>query len=134
MPSSDSWGNQPSYTFSAAEMRWPEVIEAIKAQQGKQVDFSQLDWNTKCEILRSNPVTVRRLFEKRVNALMTHLILSPAQPIGEVEDYFYRVEFQARGSPHIHIFGSKTPPNLENTLKIMFMNLLIATSHAKCLT
>ncbi|KAE8277867.1 hypothetical protein D5F01_LYC24092 [Larimichthys crocea] len=34
---------------------------------------------------------------------MTNLILSPAQPIGEVEDYFYRVEFQARGSPHIHL-------------------------------
>ncbi|KAE8291444.1 hypothetical protein D5F01_LYC11049 [Larimichthys crocea] len=25
------------------------------------------------------------------------------EPIGEVEDYFYRVEFQARGSPHIHL-------------------------------
>ena len=45
-------------TFSAAEMRWPEVIEAVKAQQGEQVDFSQLDWNAKCEIFRSNPVTV----------------------------------------------------------------------------
>ncbi|XP_027146424.1 uncharacterized protein LOC109138373 isoform X2 [Larimichthys crocea] len=90
-------------TFSAAEMRWPEVIEAVKAQQGEQVDFSQLDWNAKCDILRSNPVTVMRLFEKRVDALMTDLILSPAQPIGEVEDYFYRVEFQARGSPHIHL-------------------------------
>ncbi|KAE8291439.1 ATP-dependent DNA helicase PIF1 [Larimichthys crocea] len=90
-------------TFSAAEMRWPEVIEAVKAQQGEHVDFSQLDWNAKCDILRSNPVTVMRLFEKRVDALMTNLILSPAQPIGEVEDYFYRVEFQARGSPHIHL-------------------------------
>uniref|UniRef100_A0A8C4HPS9 ATP-dependent DNA helicase n=1 Tax=Dicentrarchus labrax TaxID=13489 RepID=A0A8C4HPS9_DICLA len=90
-------------TFSAAEMRWPEVIEAVKAQQGEQVDFSQLDWNAKCDILRSNPVTVMRLFEKRVDALMTDLIRSPAQPIGEVEDYFYRVEFQARGSPHIHL-------------------------------
>lgn len=26
-------------TFSAAEMRWPEVIEAIKTQQGEEVDF-----------------------------------------------------------------------------------------------
>ena len=23
-------------------------------------------------------------------------------PIGEIADYFYRVEFQQRGSPHIH--------------------------------
>ncbi|XP_069378951.1 uncharacterized protein [Paralichthys olivaceus] len=89
-------------TFSAAEMRWPEFIEVIKAQQGESVDFSQLDWNAKCDILRSNPVTVMRMFEKRVDALM-NLILSDAQPIGQVEDYFYRVEFQARGSPHIHL-------------------------------
>uniref|UniRef100_A0A8C1ZIB2 ATP-dependent DNA helicase n=1 Tax=Cyprinus carpio TaxID=7962 RepID=A0A8C1ZIB2_CYPCA len=102
-------------TFSAAEMRWPEVITAIKAQQGEEVVFSELDWTTKCEILRSNPVTVMRMFEKRVDALMTHLLLSPAQPIGEVEDYFYRVEFQARGSPHIHLLAwVKGAPEFEN--------------------
>ncbi|CAM4556297.1 unnamed protein product [Leuciscus chuanchicus] len=98
---------------SAAEMRWPEVITAIKAQQGEHVDFSELDWTTKCEILRSNPVTVMRMFEKRVDALMTHLLLSPAQPIGKVEDYFYRVEFQARGSPHIHLVWIKDAPEFE---------------------
>ncbi|KAJ8367170.1 hypothetical protein AAFF_G00324490 [Aldrovandia affinis] len=84
-------------------MRWPEFIEVIKAQQGEEGDFSGLDWNEKCEILRSNPVTVMRMFEKRVDALMTDLILSPAQPISPVEDYLFRVEFQARGSPHIHM-------------------------------
>ncbi|XDV19594.1 hypothetical protein PO909_025040 [Leuciscus waleckii] len=94
-------------------MRWPEVITAIKAQQGEHVDFSELDWTTKCEILRSNPVTVMRMFEKRVDALMTHLLLSPAQPIGKVEDYFYRVEFQARGSPHIHLVWIKDAPEFE---------------------
>ncbi|XP_074549060.1 uncharacterized protein LOC141807175 [Halichoeres trimaculatus] len=91
-------------TFSAAEMRWPEVIEVIKAQQGQTLgDISALDWKAKCDVLRSNPVTVMRMFEKRVDSLMADLILSPARPIGEVEDYFYRVEFQARGSPHIHM-------------------------------
>lgn len=34
---------------------------------------------------------------------MTSLILSPAKHISQVEDYFYPVEFQARGSPHIHM-------------------------------
>ncbi|XP_047213329.1 uncharacterized protein LOC124863125 [Girardinichthys multiradiatus] len=102
-------------TFSAAEMRWPEVIEAIKAQHGEQVNFSELDWNTKCDILRSNPVTVMRMFSKRVDALFTDLILSPAQPIGPVEDYFYRVEFQARGSPHIHsVIWIKDAPEMED--------------------
>ncbi|XP_037127750.1 uncharacterized protein LOC119134799 [Syngnathus acus] len=85
-------------TFSAAEMRWEEVITAIKAQQGEVVNFAELDWATKCEILRSNPVTTMRMFDKRVEALFRDLILSPAR----VVDYFYRLEFQHRGSPHIH--------------------------------
>uniref|UniRef100_A0A3B1IIS5 ATP-dependent DNA helicase n=1 Tax=Astyanax mexicanus TaxID=7994 RepID=A0A3B1IIS5_ASTMX len=101
-------------TFSAAEMRWPEVITAIKAQQGESVDFSALDWSEKCEILRSNPVTAMRMFEKRVEALM-NLIQSPAQPIGHVVDFFYRVEFQQRGSPHIHcLFWVNGAPEFEN--------------------
>ncbi|XP_049340466.1 uncharacterized protein LOC111190042 [Astyanax mexicanus] len=101
-------------TFSAAEMRWPEVITAIKAQQGESVDFSALDWSEKCEILRSNPVTAMRMFEKRVEALM-NLIQSPAQPIGQIADFFFRIEFQQRGSPHIHcLFWVKGAPEFEN--------------------
>lgn len=101
-------------TFSAAEMRWPEVIEVIKAQQGERVTFSELDWKAKCDVLRSNPVTVMRMFAKRVDALMTGLLMSPAKPIGEVKDFFYRVEFQARGSPHIHaLVWIKDAPEFE---------------------
>ena len=28
--------------------------------------------------------------------------MSVSNPIGKIIDYFYRVEFQQRGSPHIH--------------------------------
>ncbi|XP_073808479.1 uncharacterized protein [Danio rerio] len=102
-------------TFSAAEMRWPEVITAIKTQQRETVNFCDLEWSEKCEILRSNPVTAMRMFEKRVEALMRDLIMSPAQPIGEVIDFFYRVEFQLRGSPHIHcLFWVKDAPEFEH--------------------
>ena len=65
-------------TFSAAEMRWKEVITAIKTQQGEQVTFDELDWSSKCDILRSNPVTTMRMFDKRVEAPFRDLILSPA--------------------------------------------------------
>lgn len=88
-------------------MRWPEIIEAIKKQQGEIVTATELDWTTKCDILRSNPVTVIRMFEKTVEA--------PAQPIGEVVDYFYRVEFQARGSAHIYcLFWIKDAPKFDD--------------------
>ncbi|XP_024120187.1 uncharacterized protein LOC112141313 [Oryzias melastigma] len=89
-------------TVSAAEMRWPEVIQAIKRQQGEEVNFEALNWTEKTDILRSNPVTTMRMFEKRVEALFRDLILSAAQILGRVIDFFFRVEYQNRGSPHIH--------------------------------
>ena len=39
---------------------------------------------------------------------------APSKPIGEVVDYFWRVEFQLRGSPHIHsLWSVKDAPNLQ---------------------
>ena len=29
--------------------------------------------------------------------------MSNAAPLGEIEDWFYRVEYQQRGSPHVHM-------------------------------
>lgn len=43
-------------------------------------------------------------FERRFDALMKHVLLKGIQPLGKITDYFARVEFQNRGSPHIHMF------------------------------
>ena len=114
-------------TFSCAELsRWPETIETILKQEGKEADFQTLDFAKKCEILRSNPVTAVRMFYHRVNALMKDLIKSPAEPIGKVTDSFYRVEFQQRGAPHIHclfwvenapVYGQSSSEDIEGFVK-----------------
>lgn len=97
-------------SFSAADRRWPEIDEAILEQQGKPIPDT-IDWETHCKIIASNPVTATRMFEHRVQSFINHVILSPAQPIGHVIDYFYRVEFQQRGWPHIHcLFWVKDAP------------------------
>ncbi|KAJ7983540.1 hypothetical protein DPEC_G00376950 [Dallia pectoralis] len=91
------------------EFRWPEVITAIKAQQGQQVDFAELDWAENVTFSEANPVTTMRMFDKRIDALMTQLLLGPAQPIGEVIDYFYRVEFQAEEPSYtLSLLGSRS--------------------------
>ena len=99
-------------TFSCAELsRWPEVIEAIIEQEGKTIDFESLTWQEKCAIIRKNPVTAVRMFDHRVKAFIKDIICGPSNPIGEVVDYFYRVEFQQRGAPHIHcLFWIKDAP------------------------
>ena len=89
-------------TFSAADMRWSDIITAIALQNGRVIDFSKLDWQEKCEILKSNPVTAARMFDHRVQNFIRDVLKSNEQPIGKITDFFYRVEFQARGSPHVH--------------------------------
>ena len=32
-----------------------------------------------------------------------HFLMSSAAPLGKIADWFYRVEYQQRGSPHIHM-------------------------------
>lgn len=38
-----------------------------------------------------------------MQAFISDVLKSPLAPLGNVLDYFYRVEFQQRGSPHIHM-------------------------------
>ena len=100
-------------SFSAAGFRWPDIINAILKQQGDKRQAENLDWTEKSRVLKSNPVTVARMFDHRFHIFLRDVILSPAKPIGHVIDYFYRVEFQQRGSPHMHcLFWVKDAPKL----------------------
>ena len=46
-----------------------------------------------------------------VQNLIHNFLKSNEMPLGEIVDYFYRVEFQQRGSPHIHaLFWIKDAP------------------------
>ena len=43
-----------------------------------------------------------------------HILKGSGSPIGEVVDYFWRIEFQLRGSPHVHsLWWVKDAPNLQ---------------------
>ncbi|XP_062587579.1 uncharacterized protein LOC134249219 [Saccostrea cucullata] len=101
-------------SFSAAEFRWDEIIGSILHHDNDPRSPSDLDWSEKSEILRSNPVTVARMFEHRFHMFQRHVILSPSKPIGNVIDYFVRVEFQQRGSPHMHcLYWVENPPKID---------------------
>ena len=43
------------------------------------------------------------IFLLKTLQFITNFLLSKAQPLGNISDWFYRVEYQQRGSPHIHI-------------------------------
>ena len=102
-------------SFSAAETRWIHLIKIL----GRLLDnkdytddeVTQMTWQKKSELIQKDPVTCARNFEHMVQLFVHDFIKSSCQPIGEVIDFFYRVEFQQRGSPHIHgLFWIKNAP------------------------
>ncbi|XP_052441444.1 uncharacterized protein LOC127981121 [Carassius gibelio] len=102
-------------SFSSADMRWPEMLNTIIKQEGKQINVDELDWSEKCGLIRRNPVTAARMFDHRWHCFLKDVIMSPAKPIGKIKDYFYRVEFQQRGSPHVHcLFWVEDAPKLND--------------------
>ena len=95
-------------SFSANDLHWSELIITL----GKLVDHKDytedvstdsLSWETRSRLVQTDPVTCVRHFDHRVSQFIQTVLKSPNSPLGKMEDYFYRVEFQHRGSPHIHM-------------------------------
>jgi hypothetical protein len=105
-------------TFSAADRRWIEIDNAILVSQGKPPmtaeQHKNMTWEDHCNIIMSNPAAAAKMFQQKVHTFIKDVILSQANPIGQVEDYYYRTEFQQRGWPHIHmILWVKDAPKLD---------------------
>ena len=95
-------------SFSANDLHWSELIVTL----GNLVDNTDytddvlrdsLSWETRSRLVQSDPVTCVRHFDHRISQFIQTVLKSPNSPLGVMEDYFYRVEFQQRGSPHIHM-------------------------------
>jgi len=61
-----------------------------------------MDWSTKCNYLKRNPVTVARQIDHVFRQLWGKVILSGMHPIGQILNYDDRREFQNRGVEHFH--------------------------------
>ena len=66
-------------------------------------DIEELTWQEKTKLVQKDPVTCSRYFDHRVQEFLNIILKSNCEPIGKLRDFFYRVEFQHCGSPHIHM-------------------------------
>lgn len=92
-------------TLSCADLRWPELFQIIAKMQRKKMTIEELDalsYNERCQMLNTNPVIVAKHFQYRVETFFKEVLLSKANPIGKIVYYALRIEFQMRGSPHLH--------------------------------
>ena len=87
-------------SFSSAETQWVHLLRIL----GQLVDNTTFfNWEDRCRLIQSDPVTCARHFDYQINQFLTHFLLSSSEPLGKISDWFYRVEYQQRGSPHIHM-------------------------------
>ncbi|CAF1481213.1 unnamed protein product [Adineta ricciae] len=89
-------------TLSCADMRWKEFLDVIARNSGEEVKevYSFLE---KANLIRKNPVIAARMFERRFQVFMKKFVKGGAYCLGEVIDWFARIEMQMRGSPHAHM-------------------------------
>ena len=103
-------------TLTADDMNWPDLLYVLAKRAGMDIsveDVDSLSSEQKRELLCSDPVTTARHFSQRFQKFIGFM-KSSSKPIGEVVDYFWRVEFQLRGSPHVHsLWWVKDAPDLQ---------------------
>lgn len=97
-------------TLSANEIGWPDLLKLLHTlahgREGTQEFIaSELSFIEKSSLINNDAVTCAIYFNKLVNVIMTILQSKKFSPFGKyrVINYFKRIEFQHRGSPHAHI-------------------------------
>ena len=92
-------------TLLCADLRWPKLFQIIARTNGKNMtdeEVEALSYDERCRLLNLNPVIVAKHFQYRVETFFTEILLANANPIGKIVYYALRIEFQMRGSPHLH--------------------------------
>ena len=107
-------------SLSAADTRWTDLLKMLaKLNNGisyTDKDIEGLTWQEKTKLVQRDPVTCSRYFDHRVQEFLNAILKSNCEPIGKLRDFFYRVEFQQRGSPHIHMLvWIENAPTLEKS-------------------
>ena len=102
-------------SLSAADTKWPELLQSLgKIVDGRLYtldDINAMSFTDKTRLVNSDPVTCARYFDRRFQFFLKHIIYKSPHPLGPITDHFYRIEFQHRGSPHVHmiLFSESAP-------------------------
>ena len=105
-------------SLSAADTRLTDLLRVLaKLNDGiesSEKEIDEMTWQEKTKLVQKDPVTCSRYFNHRVQEFLNIIIKTDCKPVGIVKDYFYRAEFQQRGSPHIHmLIWIENAPTLE---------------------
>ena len=119
------------FNLSAADLHWPEIVQAVAKQWGRQLsrdDVLKMPIAERSKCLCQNPLMSSHMFPHRVESFFTKYLLSSAQPLGHITDYVIKIEFQMHGSPHAHcLLWCRMHQRLIEIQMKLFVHLLINT-------
>ena len=126
-------------SLSAADTKWTELLRSIyiSIHQKKKTDdeIDNMPWFDKCELISKDPATCARYFNNKVQKFVKHILKSPYSPFGILTTSFHRVEFQQRGSPHIHgLLWIKNAPHYDKDSDnqiIQYIDSIISCSYTE---
>ncbi len=87
------------FTFSCAEYKWSDMLEYLHFMNEELENVKKIRVSKLCV---EDPISVSNHFYRRWQLLLHKVIMDANGPVGEVEHFFWRIEYQARGAPHIH--------------------------------
>ncbi|KAK3926417.1 THAP domain-containing protein 11 [Frankliniella fusca] len=81
-------------TLSAADMHWPFLFKLLAPHE----DPETMSEYKRRELIQQNPLIVDEFFLTRVETFLQEVLA----PKYKVKDFWFRIEYQHRGSPHLH--------------------------------
>ena len=121
-------------TLSCADLRWSELFHIIARTKGMNLTDERveaLSYNERCSMLNLNPVITAKHFQYKVETFFTEILLTSANPIGKIVYYALRIEFQMRGSPHLHaLIWTSDCPKLTHENKQDYIEFIDKHVHA----
>ena len=115
-------------TLSCADLRWPELFQIVARTQGRDIseeEVEALSYVERCQMLNANPVVTAKHFQHRVETFFSEVLLSESNPIGKITYYALRIEFQMRGSPHLHaLIWTSDCPKLASETKNAYVKFI----------
>src|SRR3954469_20790644 len=89
------------FTFSAADLHWPELHKLMPVDEISSEEINS--GRQRQQNIISNPHLATWLFNKRFETFLKDVLI----PQWDLEDYWYRFEWQHRRSVHVHGIGKK---------------------------
>ena len=118
-------------TLPSTDLKWNELVSIVNKLHKlnmSEEDIENLTYHDRCHLLNSNPVLVAKHFQYRVEVFFKEIVVDG--PMGKTKYYAIGLEFQVRGSPHVHSLLWVTNAPVLKTRKSMWLLLIKLFTHS----